>query len=67
LSLFVFLSSGLAFSAWRWWAMCKKNQMYCCFRGLAWHLSDHKITFIENISNRNGLLSVIAALCLAHI
>lgn len=26
-----FVSFGLAFSAWRWWAMCKKNQMYCCF------------------------------------
>lgn len=58
LSLFVFLSSGLAFSAWRWWAMCKKNQMYCCFRGLAWHLSDQNHIHRE-LLNRNGILSAI--------
>lgn len=40
--------------------------MYCCFGELAWHLSDHKITFIENISNQHGLLSDMFALSLVH-
>jgi ribosome production factor 2 len=34
-SLWPLLSFRLAFSAWRWWAVCRKNQMYCFGNSMA--------------------------------
>jgi ribosome production factor 2 len=62
----LFVSFGLAFSAWRWWAMCKRIKCIVASElSMAWHLSDQDHILGRHLNQKrfcNLKLSIVPCL-----